>query len=163
MNEIRTMSTRTVTTGIFSFLLLLTTPVLAAGLEDALTVSDDNALLFNGKPVSPELDVAGSLSVGQIFTLGFGEAALVVDQLGEACPAKLWIVAATGNSVKPTPKFGTCTDLYEVKQAGDTITITMAGFLGPASSRAAQAKAAKEHHVFVYKNGALTENGKPVS
>ena len=142
--------------------LLLTGQTFAAGIEDAITFTGDFTLLFNGKPLDPTVQGTNRLIVSETYQLGSSQLALIAEQGGEACPTQLWLVESDGKTAKATPKFGTCSDAYDPKKTGDSITITMPGFQGPANPKAAQAKAAKERHVFVYKAGTLTEDGKPV-
>jgi hypothetical protein len=127
-----------------------------------LSTSTDNVLLFNGKPVKPEVQGNNSLSFVEKFQLGNTDVVLVQDNGGSACPAQYHFVTVAASGIRVSPSFGSCSDLAEVSRKGDQILVSMPGFVGPFESKAAQAKAARRKHVFVYANGVVTENGKPI-
>jgi hypothetical protein len=133
-----------------------------------LKINDENMLPFKGRPLSPEIQGNNSLSVKGNYQLGASDVLLIhvlliQDHGGVGCPAMLYFVAVSASGVKATPAFGTCSDLVEVEQQdGGAVSVTMPGFMGPFESKAAQAKAAKQEYVYLYKNGLLTENGEPV-
>jgi hypothetical protein len=128
----------------------------------ALTVSDAGVLLFKGTPVQPKLEANNSLDLSETYQVGVADVVLVTDNGGTACPATYYFVTLTKTGAKVSHAFGTCSDLIQVKRSGNSISVSMPGFLGPFESRRAQNRAAKETHVFIYRAGVVTENGKPV-
>ena len=151
-------------------LLLLGSPVFA---EDegtdittrygALQINDENALLYKNKPLNPPIHGNSSLQEVGTYQLGKSDVILIQDNGGSACPVQLYFVTVSASGVKATPAFGTCTDYFDVKKMADSISVTMSAWIGLTASEALQRKAAKEKdHVFLFKGGILTENGKPV-
>lgn len=127
----------------------------------ALEINDENMLLYKKLPLNPEIQGNNGLSVLGTYQFGNSDVILIQDNGGVACPAQLYFVTVSASDVKATSDFGTCSDLMNIKQTTDSISITMPGFMGPFESEAAQSKAAKKKHVYVFKGGVLTENGKP--
>jgi hypothetical protein len=127
-----------------------------------LSVNDDKMLLFKGQPLSPPIEGNNSLDLGTVILVGATDVVLVTNNGGTACPALFYFVTITRSGAKGTRPFGTCSEFADVKRRGDSISVTMPGFLGPFEPRAAQRRAAKERHVFIYRAGVVTENGKPV-
>ncbi len=127
-----------------------------------LKINDENVLLYKNRPLSPEIQGNNSLSVIGKYQLGNSDVILIQDNGGTACPAQLYFVTTSASGVKASPAFGTCTDLIDVKPADDSVYVSMPGFMGPFEPKAAQRKAAKEKHVYIYKAGEVTENGKPI-
>ena len=128
----------------------------------SLKINDENMLLYKNRPLNPEIQGNNSLSVAGTYRLGNSDVVLIQDNGGTACPAQLYFVTVSTSGVKATSAFGTCTDLINAKQVADSISVTMPGFMGPFESKAAQRKAAKEKHVYLFKGGILTEYGKPI-
>lgn len=128
----------------------------------ALTVNGDGVLLFKGTPVQPSIQANNSLDLGKPFQIGTSDVVLVTDNGGTACPATLYFVTVTKSGARVTHPFGTCSELIETKRTGDTVAVSMPGFAGPFESKRVQARAARETHVFVYRAGVVTENGKPI-
>ena len=128
----------------------------------ALSVSEAGVLLFQSVPVRPTIEANNSLDLSQPYQIGASDVVLVSDNGGTACPALYYFVTVTTSGVRVTPSFGTCSDLIKIKRSGDSISVSMPGYQGPAESKQAQRRAARERHVFNYHAGALTENGKPV-
>jgi hypothetical protein len=145
-------------------------PALAAPLRpaakapslDLLTIGEDNVLLYDGKPLDPEIQGNNSLEIVQTLRLGSSDVALIADNGGSACPTLYYMVSVSAAGPKASATFGTCSDLIRVGQEGDTIWMTMPAYRGPFSSKLEQQRAAKEVHRFVYKSGVVTENGKPI-
>lgn len=123
----------------------------------ALKINDENVLLYKNRPLNPEIQGNNSLSVVGTYQLGNSDVVLVQNNGGTDCPALLYFVTVSASGVKATPAFGTCNDLINVKQIADSISVTMPGFMGPFESKAAQRKAAKDKHVYVFKDGGLAE------
>jgi hypothetical protein len=127
-----------------------------------LSVNDDKMLLFKGKPLVPAIEGNNSLDLGKAMSIGAIDVVLVTDNGGTGCPALFYFVTITRSGAKGTRPFGTCSEFADVKRRGDSISVTMPGFLGPFEPRSAQRKASRERHVFIYRAGVVTENGKPV-
>jgi hypothetical protein len=155
---------------VFVITLLLLTGVGATAQESnsvttrfgALTVSDAGVLLFKGSPVQPTVEANNSLDLGEPYQIGASDVVLVTDNGGTACPALHYFVTVRKSGAEVSPAFGTCSELIEVKRVGDSVSVSMPGFRGPFESKRAQNRAAREKHVYVYRAGAVTENGKPV-
>ena len=128
----------------------------------ALTVSDAGVLLFKGNGFNPPVEANNSLDLSEPYQIGATDAVLVTDNGGTACPALYYFVTTSKYGAKVTPVFGSCTDIIKVKRTGDSISVSMAGYAGPMESKRAQRKAALERHVFIYRAGRITENGKPL-
>lgn len=129
----------------------------------ALQINDENALLYKNKPLNPPIHGNSSLQEVGIYQLGKNDVVLIQDNGGSACPVQLYFVIVSASGVKATPGFGTCTDHFDVKKMADSISVTMSAWIGLSASEALQRKIAKEKdHVFLFKGGVLTENGKPV-
>ena len=128
----------------------------------ALTVNDAGVLLFKGAPLQPTIEANNSLDLGEAYQIGSSDIVLVTDNGGTACPALYYFVTVTKSGAKPTPAFGSCSDLLKIKRTGDSISVSMPGYAGPSEPKRAQTRAARERHVFIYRTGVVTENGKPV-
>jgi Tfp pilus assembly major pilin PilA len=128
----------------------------------SLKINGENMLLYKNRPLKPEIQGNNSLSTVGIYQIGISDVVLIQDNGGTACPAQFYFVSISNNGVMATSPFGTCSDLVEVKQVAETISVTMPGFMGSFESQEAQRKAAKEKHVFAFKGGVLTENGMPI-
>jgi hypothetical protein len=125
-----------------------------------LTIGSDNVLLFRGKPVVPKVDGNNSLTLVKNFTVGPSDVTLVQDNGGTACPTLYYFLTSTPQGATSTRSFGTCADLIKLSRDGNSIIVIMGGYRGPFESSAAQARAAKEKHVFIFANGLLTEKGR---
>ena len=128
----------------------------------ALTINDEGALLFKGTPVQLTIEANNSLDLSEPYQTGASDAVLVTDIGGTACPALYYFVTVTKSGAKVSPSFGTCSDLIKVKRNGNSISISMPGYAGPFESKRAQLRAARERHLFIYRAGVVTENGKPI-
>ena len=127
-----------------------------------LSVDEDKRLLFKGQPLNPSIDGNNLLELGEVISIGATDVVLVTDIGGAGCPYQYYFVSISGSGVKATPPFGTCAVLTSLKRKGDSITLIMSGFRGPASSEAAKRRASRQRHIFVYRAGVLTHNGRPV-
>ncbi len=116
-----------------------------------LAVSDAGVLLFKGSPVQPTVEANNSLDLSEPYKIGTSDVVLVTNNGGTGCPAEYYFVTVTKSGAKVTPSFGTCSDLIKVKNVGDSISVSMPGF-----------KRARGRHVYVYRAGVVTDNGKPV-
>lgn len=127
-----------------------------------LSTSEDNILLYKGKPVIPEIQGNNSLSFPSIHRIGDADVVLVQDNGGTGCPAFYQFLTINKNEIHQSAGFGTCSDLINVKKDGNSILVSMPGFRGPAEPQSAKAKAAREKHLYIYKAGIITENGKMI-
>lgn len=91
----------------------------------SLTINDENILLFEGQVLDPIIQGNNSLSVLGTYRLANSDAVLIQDNGGTACPALLYFVELSSGGLKATQEFGSCSDLVEVKQADETIIVTM--------------------------------------
>lgn len=107
-------------------------------------------LLHNGKKIYGEGNY--TISLEQKFQVGDQDVVLVGhSEGGNACPATYFFVTLKpGNKVEKSPDFGTCSDLVEVKQDAAGIMVNMPKMNGRGKAK------------YVYKNGVVTENGKPL-
>lgn len=127
-----------------------------------LQIDSENMLLYNNRPLNPEIQGNSRLITNETFQIGNKDIVLIQDVGGTACPSLFYFVSISINGIEATPPFGTCSDLIKTKQIAETISVRMAGFQGPFEPEEAKRKAAKEIYVFTFKNGVLTENGKIV-
>jgi len=144
--------------GVTLLLLLASTGALAQDTKSVttrfgdLTVSDEGVLLFKGSPVQPAVQANDSLDLSEPYKIGTSDVVLVTNNGGTGCPAEYYFVTVTKSGAKVTPSFGTCSDLMKVKRVGDSISVSMPGF----------ERAARERHLYIYRAGVVTDNGKPV-
>lgn len=127
----------------------------------SLTVGKDKKLLFKGRPLTPSIDGNNGLNLGELFRINDTDVVLVMDNGGSACPFMYYFITVSEAGAKATPAFGTCGELSRVKRTGGTFTVFMPGFRGPLESKRKREKAAKETHVFIFRDGVLVEGGKP--
>ena len=149
----------------FALLLISGTSALAQETNTrfgALTVNDDKMLLFKGHPLNPPIQGNNSLDVGKPYQIGATDVVLVTDNGGTACPFLYYFVTISASGAKSSPLFGTCAEVTRVKRTGDSISVYMPGFEGPFESQRKQLRAAREKHVFIFRAGVVTENGKRV-
>lgn len=100
------------------------------------------AITFNGKVISEPSNI---LSLETYFIVGDSDVILAADHSGgTACPAEYFFVTINqNNTVRLSEKFGTCSDMAESSQTGDTITVSMPG--------------ANRRHMFTFRSGILDE------
>lgn len=127
-----------------------------------VSIDEDKRLLFKGQPLSPPVEGNNSLDLGEVTSIGPTDVVLVTNNGGIGCPVTYYLVGVTASGAKATPFFGTCAELISMKRKGDSIVLILPGFRGPASPESAQRRAARQRHVFVYRAGVVTKNGKPV-
>lgn len=128
----------------------------------SLTVNDKRMLLFKGRPLDPPIEGNSSLDLGEPFRIGSADVVLVTDNGGTACPFLYYFVTVNRSGAKATPSFGTCGELASLKRTGNAVSLTMPGYRGPFEPEAEKRKAARQRHVFVFRSGGVTEDGKPV-
>ncbi|NDI87612.1 hypothetical protein [Undibacterium crateris] len=127
-----------------------------------LSVNEENKLLFNGKMTEPVVEGNNSLSFLDKKSFADQDIVLVQNTGGTACPAVYIFVQLTQAGATVTKTFGTCSDLYQLEQQGSKLTMTFAGFLGPAESEQEKRAAAQKRVVYVLENGVLSKDGKPM-
>ena len=151
-----------------ALLIIACTSALAQDTKDittrfgVLTVNDERELLFKGHPLDPPIQGNNSLDLSEIYPIGTTDVVLATDNGGTACPAIYHFVTISKSGAKATRGFGTCSELATVKRTGDSISVSMPGFAGPFESKRKQRTAGRETHVFIFRAGVVTENGKRV-
>jgi hypothetical protein len=128
----------------------------------ALTVNDAGFSCSKGAPFQPTIEANNSLDLSEPYQIGSSDIVLVTDNGGTSCPALYYFVTVTKSGAKATPSFGSCSDLIKIKRMSDSVSVSMPGYAGPSESNRAQTRAARERHVFIYRAGVVTENGKPI-
>jgi len=125
-------------------------------------VNFQGRVLYEGRPLHPDVRGNNALYVAQKFQLAGSDAVLFRDAGGTACPDLWYFVSVSPSGAASTPEFGSCGSLVGTTQKGQTIVVRTRGFLGPFEPEAARANASKQTHEFVYHAGVVTENGKAV-
>ena len=120
---------------------------------------DRGMLVFKGQPLQPPIQLNSGMDLGEPFHIGATDVVLVTNYGGTACPAQYYFVAVSKSGAKGTAAFGTCNDDATIRRSGDSTLVTMHGYRGPFEPAAEKAKAARETHVFVFRDGAVTERG----
>jgi hypothetical protein len=123
-----------------------------------LSVRRDEVLRFNERPLEPLLKGNNGLYVGNPFVIGEADVVLITVVGGTACPRLYWFVTVTRSGATATPSFGTCSVALTVTRTGDTIRVSMRGYRGPFEPEAERSKAAAQTHVFVFRDGVVTED-----
>lgn len=125
-----------------------------------LALNSQSELTFNGRPLEPLIKVNSGMDMGTPFHIGATDVVLVIDYGGTACPVQYYFVTADKSGANATRAFGTCNEETGIQRSGDSIVVTMHGYRGPLEPEAGRRKAARETHVFVYRDGAVTERGQ---
>lgn len=128
----------------------------------SLTVGNDKTLLFNGRKLTPPIVGNNSLNMDDPIQIGATDVVLVLDNGGSACPSLYYFVTLSKTGARATRAFGTCGDVTSVKRMSNSIRVTMPGYRGPFEPESARLRAARQQHVFVFRAGAVTKNGKTV-
>ncbi|WP_126242814.1 hypothetical protein [Burkholderia gladioli] len=128
-----------------------------------LSVSDNNVLLLDGKPVNPHVEGNNSLGFVAQVALKNRRAVLVQNNGGTACPATYRWVTVSDGGYTVSAEFGSCSDLVKVSTVSERMVVTMPGFAGDAEPAAERKRAARKRMTYAYDGKTLTENGKPVS
>lgn len=128
----------------------------------SLKINSEGTLLFKNRPFNPEIQGNNSLSVIGTYQVDNRDLVLIQDNGGTACPVQLYFVSVSTSGAKATSAFGTCAEVGAIKNNYDSISVTMPGYQGPFESKAAQRKASKEKHVYIFNGVVLTENGKQI-
>lgn len=125
----------------------------------------DSAALVNGQFVLPAQE--GPVIIVRNAPVGAEDVLLLQSGSGTACPALFQLLAVSTQGVQVSPKFGSCSDrvfavVEEKRNQAPRLSIRMLGFAGPFEPEEEQRKAAQKLVEFVYQQGALTLDGKPV-
>jgi hypothetical protein len=119
----------------------------------------DSVLSFKGHRV---IRGGNRLSEAEKFRMGAADVVLVEETGGSGCPALYYFVRVGASGARATHVFGTCSEYTKITRKGDRILVTMPGFRGPFEPASDRKKAARETHVFTFRNGVITEKGRPV-
>jgi len=122
-----------------------------------LVADEFEPLKFQGLTVRTIVDPNNFLTFEGIYQFPGYDLVLVQNVGGSACPALFHIVKVTKRTALATREFGTCTDLIEVKRAGNSLLVTMRGFVGPFANKAQIAAAYKEKVGYLYSGGKLSK------
>jgi hypothetical protein len=125
-------------------------------------VNFEGRLFFHGKPLHQDVRGNNALYHRETFHLANADVVFFEDAGGTACPSLWYFVTVSPAGAAATHAFGSCGDLLSIAKRGRSITVQTRGFLGPFESQAARAKAERVTHTYVFANGVVTENGKPV-
>lgn len=125
----------------------------------------DSSVVLNGQTVLPAQEE--SVSIVRQAPVGGEDVLLLQSGSGSACPALFQVLAVSAQGVQVSPKFGSCSDrvfalVEERRNQAPRLSIRMLGFAGPFEPEEEQRKAAQKLVEFVYQQGALTLDGKPV-
>lgn len=122
-------------------------------------INELNVLLYNGKPLFPNIQGNNSLSILNIYHNDDSDIILIQNNGGTACPALYHIVeVSSSHDVIATSKFGSCSDLVSFKKSKQGIFVTMPGFQGPFEPESNQRMAALQKHSYLYKDGKITQS-----
>lgn len=122
-------------------------------------INELNVLLYNGKPLFPNIQGNYSLSILNIYHNDDSDIILIQNNGGTACPAIYHIVeVSSSHDVIATSKFGSCSDLVSFKKSKQGIFVTMPGFQGPFEPESNQRMAALQKHSYLYKDGKITQS-----
>jgi hypothetical protein len=110
-----------------------------------------DVLRVNKRPVFPDTKVDNDASLVGKFVVGDTDVILINVPAGNRCPGQYVFVTLKRDDARASNSFGTCVE-SEIKPvlSGSTITFTMPKLKGSGETK------------FVYANGSITENGKPV-
>ena len=139
-----------------------TTPIRIATRFGTLSVSTEDKLLLNGRPTVPQLDGNNDLTLLDTKSVGDQDIVLIKNTGGSGCPATFYFVQLSKTGLSISKEFGTCSDAYHLNQTGNSLNVTMPGFLGPFEPEQNRSAAEKQKHTFTLDNGILSENGKPL-
>ena len=133
---------------------------------DVVVQEGDSAVLVNGQTVLPAQEEP--VSIVRNAPVGAEDVLLLQSGSGTACPALFQVLVVSAQGVQVSPKFGSCSDLVfavveEKPNQAPKLSIRMLGFAGPFEPEEEQRKAAQKLVEFVYQQGSLTRDGKPVT
>lgn len=126
----------------------------------------DSSVVLNGLTVLPAQEEP--VSIVRNAPVGAEDVLLLQSGSGTACPALFQLLVVSAQGVQVSPKFGSCSDrvfavVEEKPNQAPKLSIQMLGFAGPFEPEEEQRKAARQVREFVYQQGSLTLDGKPVS
>jgi hypothetical protein len=127
-----------------------------------LELDREDALIFNGKRLEPAVKVNSGMDLSQPYRIGSADVVLVTVIGGTACPYQYYFFSATKSGAKVTPAFGSCNKGTIVERKDGSLVVTMHGFQGPFEPEAQRQKAFHETHLFVFRDGSVTDHGKLV-
>lgn len=124
----------------------------------------DSSVVLNGQTVLPPQEE--SVRIVRHAPVG-AEDVLLQSGSGTACPALFQVLVVSAQGVQVSPKFGSCSDrvfavVEDKPNQASRLSIRMLGFAGPFEPEEEQRKAAQKLVEFVYQQGSLTLDGKPV-
>ena len=122
----------------------------------------DNRVMFRGAAVAPALADANPLTIAAKYEVGARDVLLLQETGGVACPALFWFVTVTAQGVNTTDSFGSCSDVIYPRFKGAQVTVSMPGFAGPLQSSREKEQAKRTRLDFVFADGKVTLNGKPL-
>jgi hypothetical protein len=128
----------------------------------ALTLDHKGRLLFRSKLIQPVMQANSGIDFGKPFHMGASDVVLVTIIGGTACPYRYHFVTVTQSGAKATPEFGTCNESLLAERQGDAISLTMHDYRGPFEPEAERNAAFKRTVVFVFRDGVVLQDGKPV-
>lgn len=121
-----------------------------------------NVVMFRGKPVVPSVESDVSLMLDEVLEVGSYDAVVVANsQGGNGCPVMWQVVTVTAQGATSSPPFGTCSEGADVSRKGNGVSLRMHAYSTLARDRAGLGGDRRDH-VFIVKNGVVTDNGKPV-
>ena len=131
------------------------TETIATRFGQLKTDEDGMELLYKGKSI-----VQGNNGIRLVkkFQIGESDVLLLQDRGGNACPSLYRFVALTKAGGTVSELFGSCNDLTNATQTGDTIQVSMLGYLmvnGQYKESAEKTKCS-----FEYKSGAVVRSDK---
>ena len=127
-----------------------------------LELDDQNMLTFNGHRLDPPIQPGFGMDLSEPYRFGATDVVLVTKIGGTACPVLYYFVSVTESGAHATRPVGTCNQATSIERRGDSIALTMHGFLGPFEPEEQRRKAFQDAHVLIFRNGAITDNGKRV-
>ena len=125
----------------------------------------DSSVVLNGQTVLPPQEE--SVRIVRHAPVGTEDVLLLQSGSGTACPALFQVLVVSAQGVQVSPKFGSCSDrvfavVEEKRNQAPRLSIRMLDFAGPFEPEEEQRKAAQKMVEFVYQQGSLTRDGKPV-
>mgnify|MGYP001964620301 FL=1 len=114
-----------------------------------LTTNQHAQLILNGRLVKPAIQANSSLSIKESFRIGEDQFVIIENRGGTACPALFNFISIKASGAQSYPTFGTCSDIYKAERSEDSVVVTMQG-------------EGNLTHKYVFANGLLTDNGKPI-
>ena len=133
---------------------------------EVMVQEGDSSVLVNRQTVLPAQEEP--VSIVRNAPVGAEDVLLLQSGSGTACPALFQVLVVSAQGVQVSPKFGSCSDrvfavVEEKPNQAPKLSIRMLGFAGPFEPEEEQRKAAQKMVEFVYQQGSLTRDGKPVT